>query len=443
MKRLLIALLFIPFIAIGQTPTTEPYIDLSKYHNDNRLMEMIDSNFISLEKVFGIGDSTISDLRYIDMDLNYLDGHIEGRVHWNDDDKTLEVGLDQGSILQIGQEIHMRSTNKTGVLIPDGAVVYFDSAQGNRPTNAIASDNSAFSILTLGVATQDIADNAIGYVTLLGLVRGYDTRGFDPGDVLWLGSDPGSLVNVRPSAPATAVSLGVSLNSTEDGIIAVRPVVVQRAAWLSDINDRGNQPNDGLMAWDSINEYYESTDSIAVNAITYKDTYWDDIKVPMSNTKLNAAQSEPALEEMITGVFAYAFEADADSVERLNFVFQLPHNRKNATDLEAHMHWSPSTTNTGDCYWRFSYTIISIDGTFGAVTHLRIADAGDGVALKHQLAEFGVIDGSALGISSVLIGNVTRLGEAAEDTFTGVAYGLEFDLHYEIDSPGSPHEYVK
>ena len=97
----------------------------------------------------------------------------------------------------------------------------------------------------------------------------------------------------------------------------------------------------------------------------------------------------------------------------------------------------------GNCYWRFSYTIISIDGTFGAVTNLRVADAGDGTALKHQMVDLGTIDGSTIGLSAVLIGNITRLGEAAEDTFTGVAYGLEFDMHFEIDSPGSREETVK
>lgn len=184
-------------------------------------------------------------------------------------------------------------------------------------------------------------------------------------------------------------------------------------------------------------------DSISVGAVYYSDTYWDDLRVPMTNTKLNPSKSEPALEEIVTGVLAYAFESDADSSERLNFIAQIPHNRKLGTDIECHLHWSPSTTNTGDCYWRFSYTVISIDGTFGAITNLRVADAGDGTALKHQFVSFGDIDGTDLGMSSVLIGNITRLGEAVADDFTGVAYGLEFDIHYQIDSPGSGQELVK
>ena len=188
---------------------------------------------------------------------------------------------------------------------------------------------------------------------------------------------------------------------------------------------------------------YITADSISIGAINYTDTYWDDLRVPMSNTKITPSKTEPALEAIVTGVLAYAFEADADSSEMLNFVAQLPHSRKAGTDLSCHLHWAPSTTNTGNCYWRFTYTIISIDGTFGAVTSSRVLDAGDGTAVKHQLVEFDDIDGSTLGLSAVLIGNITRLGEATEDSFTGVAYGLEFDIHCQIDSPGSPHEYVK
>jgi len=46
MKKLLIALLFVPFILSAQTPT--PLVDLSKYHDDNRIKEMIDNNFTNI-----------------------------------------------------------------------------------------------------------------------------------------------------------------------------------------------------------------------------------------------------------------------------------------------------------------------------------------------------------------------------------------------------------
>lgn len=224
----------------------------------------------STKLIFNYEDSTINALQYIDWSL--IDGweYMEGREGWNDVDKTLEFGLDRGSVLQIGQEFVMRATNKSGSDILDGAVVRIDSAQGNRPTITLVSDTSAAAILTLGVATQDIDDDDIGYVTLLGLVRGYDTRPFDPGDPLWLGTTPGSLTNVRPDAPNTAISLGVSLNSTEDGIIAVRPVVVQRLSWLSDVGARDNQADNDLLTWDADSAEWKARDSIVIRVLDYE-----------------------------------------------------------------------------------------------------------------------------------------------------------------------------
>ena len=47
MKKLLILLALIPFVLSGQIPADRP-IDLSKYHDANRLWEMADLNFNKL-----------------------------------------------------------------------------------------------------------------------------------------------------------------------------------------------------------------------------------------------------------------------------------------------------------------------------------------------------------------------------------------------------------
>lgn len=43
--------------------------------------------------------------------------------------------------------------------------------------------------------------------------------------------------------------------------------------------------------------------------------------------------------------------------------------------------------------------------------------------------------------SSVLLCRIARVGGDSRDTFTGVAFGLSFDIHLQIDSPGSVTEY--
>ena len=186
-----------------------------------------------------------------------------------------------------------------------------------------------------------------------------------------------------------------------------------------------------------------TVDSGSFDAIYYANTYWDDLRVPLTNTKLNPLQSEPEFEDTGDGIFAFAFDTGNDSVESLHFIAQLPHSYKEGTDIDCHIHWSPSTTNTDDVVWKFFYKVADIGDAFPAIDSFRVVVAASGTALDHQLTDLGDIDGTGLGISAVIIGNVTRLGDATDDDFTGVAYGWELDFHYQIDAPGSEEELIK
>ena len=212
--------------------------------------------------------------------------------------------------------------------------------------------------------------------------------------------------------------------------------------------------NQAIRGIDSINNFIDVTDSsatltvlivdsISTGAIYYSDTYWDDLRIPLTNTRINPANSEPDFEDMGNGAFAWGFDANADSAHTLHFIAQLPHRYTVGTDIEAHIHWSPSTTNTGNVRWKLTYRTATINGTISAAAYKWVVDAADGTAFKHQLAAFGTIDGSGLGISSMIIGRVARTGDIAADSYTGSAYGLEIDFHFQIDRPGSGEEYIK
>ncbi len=184
-------------------------------------------------------------------------------------------------------------------------------------------------------------------------------------------------------------------------------------------------------------------DSVRADAITYTDTYWDDLRMPLTNTYLTPTKSEPEFEDTGDGIFAFAFDTGNDSTESLHFIAQLPHNYKEGTDLEAHIHWMPSSTNTDDVVWKLFYKTFPEGHAVSAITALdsaRVVVAANGTALSQQETELATIDGTNLKISGMIIGNITRLGDAADDDFSGIVYGLEFDFHYEIDAPGSTHE---
>lgn len=156
--------------------------------------------------------------------------HSEGSIHWDDDDKTLHVDTEvTGTALQVGQEQWVRCTNKTGAQLNNGEAVYVNGAQGQRPTVALAdADTETTSRSSIGLMTQDLADNGTGYVTTFGLVRGLDTTGtpvsetWTAGETLYLSTTAGKLTNVMPTTTRYAVRVGIVLYAhATEGIIFV------------------------------------------------------------------------------------------------------------------------------------------------------------------------------------------------------------------------------
>ena len=176
-----------------------------------------------------------------------------------------------------------------------------------------------------------------------------------------------------------------------------------------------------------------------------KALFWDDLRTPMQNTRLNPTKSEPAFEEFTDGLFVYKFDTNNADDESLHFVAQMPHTYKEGTGFCPHIHWAPDNTNTGDVVWEFEYIIANIDGTFPTLAvNDRLVVAADGIALKHQRDDFATIDGTGLTISHMIICRLTRMSASdAADTFTGNACALEFDFHFQKDSLGSRTEDAK
>lgn len=145
-------------------------------------------------------------------------------AYWDAGNQTVSINVDSASgvSLQLGQEQYVRASNKTGTAITNGSVVYINGAQGNRPTIRLAQADSGSTSLVIGVATQDIANNAEGFVTTIGIVNGFNTSSFTAGDELYLSpTSEGVLTNVAPSSPYFTVPVAIALNSTNNGSIFV------------------------------------------------------------------------------------------------------------------------------------------------------------------------------------------------------------------------------
>lgn len=208
------------------------------------------------------------------IDLPEVGPHITQarRVQWNRDDGTMDVGLYGGSVLQVGQEIHYYAKNTSGALIANGTPVMFTGtvgASGKLTFGLSVANGSVPAEYMMGVATQDIANNAFGYVTSFGLVRGFNTTGAPYGEV-WNDGDliyfdpaaPGTWTNVQPSAPSIAVPVAVVINAGGggSGSIFVRMKVSESLNQLQDvyINGTGTPLAGEVLIYDATQQRWEN-----------------------------------------------------------------------------------------------------------------------------------------------------------------------------------------
>lgn len=161
-------------------------------------------------------------------DLLY-DQDTQALIFTND---QIDIGLDRqtlllihndtGDVLQIGMPVYI--TGDTGVY-PYPLTV--DRAKADDPTTARA----------VGLCAHNIIDGTDGYVALDGIVSGYPTSTYNPGDYLYVSAViAGALTTIKPADPNYAVCVGqvgavdvahgsISVFRTEAGIDTVAPVL--------------------------------------------------------------------------------------------------------------------------------------------------------------------------------------------------------------------------
>jgi hypothetical protein len=188
---------------------------------------------LTLQDVTDNGNTTTNDIVLSDSSLTGIDTlefdltpatttHQEGRVHWNDDLKTLQIDTENSNVqINVGHDTIQRVRNVTGATISKGKVVYINGESGNRPTITLASNVSdATSANTIGVVMSDITNNNNGYIITNGLLQNINTTGLTPGETLYL-STSGNYTNTKPVAPNHLVYIGKVISVGATGSIFV------------------------------------------------------------------------------------------------------------------------------------------------------------------------------------------------------------------------------
>lgn len=160
-----------------------------------------------------------------------------GEMAWNPDEGTLDIGLNNGSVLQVGQENNRLVRNATGSTILNGTVVMFDGTVGSsgrvkiKPYTGLKGTEMSI----YGVTTQDILSGSDGYITIEGKVRNINTTGSSVGET-WLDgqvlyakpNDSGRLTNIEPTGTEIKIEIATIINAHTNGTLEVRVVPIDR-----------------------------------------------------------------------------------------------------------------------------------------------------------------------------------------------------------------------
>jgi hypothetical protein len=139
--------------------------------------------------------------------------------------------------------------NQSGGTMTAGTIVYINGATGNKPTIAKAlATSDATSAQTYGMVQANIANNADGYIVVIGNVNDLNTHSLTEGAQLYLSATtPGAWTTTKQYAPAHLVYVGIVLRShPTQGIIGVK---IQNGYELDELHDVSAQSptnNDGI-----------------------------------------------------------------------------------------------------------------------------------------------------------------------------------------------------
>lgn len=162
-------------------------------------------------------------------------------------------------------------------------------------------------------------------------------------------------------------------------------------------------------------------------------TTWNDIN--FSGSALKPGSSSPTWATVLGGLQGWTF--DAAAVEELQGCEEVLHDYKEGSDIIVHIHWRPTTTNTGTVRWGLEYSWTNIGATATSTSTIYVEQASTGVVGRHQIIPFPTIAGTGQKIGSMFQCRLFRDASNVADTYTGEAFMAQFGIHYERDTLGS------
>ena len=191
---------------------------------DTTTGKLIQNSVVTISDTGAIaGATTITDLDYLDFDTTYATTLGAGQLGWNGND-TLGLGMIGGNVVQhIGEDTFFYV--KASATITKGQLCMFTGAVGSSGVlTAAPSTAIPYAEAIIGVAAENIANNAFGLIQSVGTLRGVDTSAFLDGDILYYNSAvTGGFTKTFPTSGPIVVAAAVGkAGSGGSGVLIVR-----------------------------------------------------------------------------------------------------------------------------------------------------------------------------------------------------------------------------
>ena len=278
------------------------------------------------------GDLTFDDggairnVDYIDFNITASPSHQEGRMHWNSDDGTLEVGMPGGTVVgQVFEEGLMRvRANETMV---SGTAVYDCGSTGQRPIVCPADWDSPSTSVVSCILTEDIQSGQFGYCNIYGFNRDINTTGVGSScsnnENAYL-ADDGMMTCDFPSADKVRVVLGkVVYSHHTTGILNVNIDYIPGILALSYVDGTGLK-NNSIVQYDADAGYFKMEDSPTFENLTVNGNFTGNqiyggmyIYNSSATTVLTAINTYSNVTEGLTAGHINGFIFDGTSLETI------------------------------------------------------------------------------------------------------------------------------
>jgi predicted RecA/RadA family phage recombinase len=167
---------------------------------------------------------------------------------------------------------------------------------------------------------------------------------------------------------------------------------------------------------------------------------WEDLRAPATAIPVRGQSGDPDVE--LDGTLLF----DSATGEQIAVIWQMPH----AWDRDAirpHVHWSKTTSGTGDVKWEYRYRIANNNAAMATGFSAWVSATGRSmVATGNDAKDYVVIDAfpelsmdGYLG-SCIISTQIRRNGAATGDTYGDDARLWEADIHYRVKGLGSETE---